>query len=430
MKSSKAPTNPVTISLDQYLQAIIPVAEAMSSAVLIRDSSMRILYANRQFVQLAGIDRDHLAGLTVLELYDEEGQRQLHEIMASRTLNASERYEFYVPHARTGHHTPVMISVGPISMVGLGEDLNLVTLTDITELKHLQEIGRQQAETLARHASFLQEEVRLREAELYQANLDSIYMLAQASEARDPHTGWHVRRIQHLTQALAIEMGFDPQAAMIIGYSSILHDVGKLGIPDEILKKPGPLTAHERKVMQRHTIEGERILGDGAFFAMARRISRCHHEAWDGSGYPEGLKGEQIPIEARLVSVVDTYDALVNERVYKPAWSPRAALAEIERLSGKAFDPQVVAAFGRMWRRSEVEDIYQHLRIHRPHQRSSVHGTGHPGGASHVSGLAGMAMSIPTAIRPHLNTMIAPVREDFPAMGMGFMWNTSGGTMA
>lgn len=195
------------------------------------------------------------------------------------------------------------------------------------------------------YSKVLEQRVRERTAELADAQLDTIYMLAVASEAKDQDTGQHVRRIQALATSLAGELGFDDEASSAIGRAAMLHDVGKIHVPDQILKKPGRLTADEIVTMQSHTVVGERILGDKPFFAAARRIARSHHENFDGSGYPDSTRGEAIPIEARIVHLVDVYEALVSPRVYKDAWSRRHAAEFIIEASGQMFDPELVRIF-------------------------------------------------------------------------------------
>jgi len=179
-------------------------------------------------------------------------------------------------------------------------------------------------------------------------------MLAIASEAKDQDTGRHVKRIRGITQTLSREMGLAPSVAETIGYASVLHDVGKMHIPDHILQKPGPLTPEERAVMQEHTIAGERILVDKPFFSCARRIARSHHENWDGSGYPDNLSGDAIPLEARIVHLADVYDALTNIRCYKPAWDESKAAECIAEGSGKMFDKEVIRAFQSLFKRGAL----------------------------------------------------------------------------
>src|SRR5206468_3740819 len=137
---------------------------------------------------------------------------------------------------------------------------------------------------------------RGRTAERHEANMDAIYMLAVASESKDEDTGAHVRRLERYSRTLARELGFGEREAETVGYSAILHDIGKIHVPDHILKKPGPLTDDERRVIQEHTLAGEHILSVKPFFHMARRIARHHHENWDGSGYPDRAAGADIPV--------------------------------------------------------------------------------------------------------------------------------------
>lgn len=206
----------------------------------------------------------------------------------------------------------------------------------------------EQALLLRRDNKSLEEQVRQRTCDLRQANLDALYMLAQASEAKDEDTGRHVMRLESMTRDVARHLGFGEADAESIGHAAILHDVGKMHVPDHILKKPGPLTAAERALMQEHTLAGERILSDRPFFAAARRVCRSHHENWDGSGYPDRLSGESIPLEARIVHVADVFDALISRRVYKDAWPRERAVAEIAANAGTMFDARIVAAFQRV----------------------------------------------------------------------------------
>jgi putative two-component system response regulator len=189
--------------------------------------------------------------------------------------------------------------------------------------------------------------------------MDAIYMLAVASESKDEDTGRHVRRIQHYTHAIARELGFDDIAAERIGHSAILHDVGKIHVPDHILKKPGPLTEDERRIVKEHTTAGERILSSRPFFELARKIARSHHENWDGSGYPDNAGGQEIPVEARIVHLADVYDALTTPRVYKRAWTEADAAGVIKESRGIMFDPEVVGAFDSLRTSGDVCAIRQ-----------------------------------------------------------------------
>ncbi|MBF0628383.1 MAG: DUF3369 domain-containing protein [Magnetococcales bacterium] len=184
--------------------------------------------------------------------------------------------------------------------------------------------------------------------ELRQAHTTAVQMLSEAAEAKDANTGEHIQRIVLLTRRLSLAMGIDAETAERYAQASQLHDIGKIGIPDRILNKPGPLDQTEFAEITTHARIGGMIIKDEKNFGVARDIALYHHEKWDGSGYPEGLRGEEIPLPARIVSVVDVFDALVNCRPYKAAWSLTEAVNEIRRLAGRSFDPRVVEAFCRL----------------------------------------------------------------------------------
>lgn len=179
------------------------------------------------------------------------------------------------------------------------------------------------------------------------AHHDAIFTLARASELHDEDTGAHVLRIRLIVEQIALRMGFAPADAEALGIDAMLHDVGKLRISPEILKKPADLTPSERKVMQQHTIQGEQLLADRQSMKRAARIARSHHERWDGTGYPDGLTGEAIPAEARITAAADVLDALIAQRCYKQSWSYEQALREVISLAGTQLDPQVVEAIKR-----------------------------------------------------------------------------------
>ena len=199
--------------------------------------------------------------------------------------------------------------------------------------------------------------------EIAQRERDGMVALARGAEAKDTDTGDHIGRVQVLSEELARAIGLDVEQAANIGWSAMLHDVGKLHVPDRILVKAGPLTADEWEIMRRHPIYGEQILREGTGFEMARRIARWHHENLDGSGYPDGLKGTQIPMEARIVRVTDTFDAITSVRPYKPARSVEWALEELSRHAGTQFDPEIVRLLVDMVRADPA--LLQRLVAHR-----------------------------------------------------------------
>jgi putative two-component system response regulator len=194
---------------------------------------------------------------------------------------------------------------------------------------------------------FLEEKVRERTRELDEAHLESLERLARAGEYRDDDTGQHTRRVGDLAAALGAAAGQDAARVEMLRRAAALHDLGKIGIPDGVLLKPGRLTPAERACIETHTTIGAEILAHGrsSLMHMAERIALCHHERWDGEGYPRRLRGAEIPIEARMVALADVFDALSHDRPYRAAWPRERVLAEIEGEAGRHFDPALAEAF-------------------------------------------------------------------------------------
>ncbi len=188
-----------------------------------------------------------------------------------------------------------------------------------------------------RRAGALREQLALTLATEHEA----VMILARASEAKDHLTGDHVVRVGDISAELGRRAGLSGAEVDDLRFAGMLHDVGKLRLPDTLLKKRGPLSAEEWDLVKQHTIWGERILGHSDGFELARRIARSHHENFDGSGYPDGLRGAEIPFAARIVRLADVFDALRNERSYKEPWSLARTLEEIERGAGRHFDPEL-----------------------------------------------------------------------------------------
>lgn len=202
------------------------------------------------------------------------------------------------------------------------------------------------AEALASQAAVAHQNVRLQQ-ELKTAYFETITCLSMAAEYRDQDTALHLKRMSNYSRLIAKYLGLSEQEQEMILYASPMHDVGKIGIPDAILLKPGRFTPEEREIMQQHPDIGYRILSRSQSELMQKSalIALTHHEKYDGSGYPQGLKGSNIPLEGRIVALADVFDALCSRRPYKEAWDPVDVLALIDKDTGSHFDPQVVAAF-------------------------------------------------------------------------------------
>ena len=213
------------------------------------------------------------------------------------------------------------------------------------------ELANRQLQLYARDlkTAYLAEQQRRRDLE--KAQRDSVMRLFRASRFKDNETASHLRRVKHLSRAVALHLGWDHSSANLLAFAAPMHDVGKIGIPDAILHKNGPLTPDEWQVMKQHPTYGASLLrgSSSPLLETAHDIALCHHERWDGSGYPSGLKGEAIPLSARIVAIVDIYDALRIQRAYKPAYSHQQASETIVTGDGRTlpthFDPHILQAF-------------------------------------------------------------------------------------
>lgn len=186
-----------------------------------------------------------------------------------------------------------------------------------------------------------------RTKELNASRLEVIRCLGLAAEYKDNETGMHIIRMSCYCKIIAQGLGMSDEDAELLLNASPMHDVGKIGIPDHILGKPGRLTDEERIIMQKHAAIGAEIIGEHSspLLNLARNVALTHHEKWDGSGYPQGLKGEDIPLAGRIVAIADVFDALISKRPYKEAWPVERAIAQIKEDSGQHFDPKLVSVF-------------------------------------------------------------------------------------
>jgi putative two-component system response regulator len=212
---------------------------------------------------------------------------------------------------------------------------------------------------LEREQQRLEQAVRERTQELADTHLEIVERLARAAEYRDDNTGEHTRRVGRLAGLLARTLALSPDDVEMIERAAALHDVGKVGVPDAILLKPGPLTATETAVMRNHTVVGAKILSNSRapLLRMAEAIALTHHERWDGTGYPGGLRDYDIPLVGRIVALADTFDAMTHTRPYQAAIRVEAAVDMIAELRGRYYDPAVVDAFIDAWRRHQLPEV-------------------------------------------------------------------------
>jgi HD-GYP domain-containing protein (c-di-GMP phosphodiesterase class II) len=201
------------------------------------------------------------------------------------------------------------------------------------------------------------EQERIASEELRRTGLQGISHLVLAATIKDRTTGSHLQRVRRYVEAIAERLGLPAEVVEELGYSSVMHDVGKIHTPDHILLSEHHLSDDEFNVIKQHCIDGEKMLGTARFFETARAIAREHHERWDGEGYPDGKKGEQISLAARIVSVADVFDALTSKRPYKEAWSAEAGLKAIEAGAGERFDPEIVTGFVALANEGVLERI-------------------------------------------------------------------------
>jgi response regulator RpfG family c-di-GMP phosphodiesterase len=225
--------------------------------------------------------------------------------------------------------------------------LSALAVATITAIVASYALANWERARVAQLNEVLEERVRERTAELRSTQLEVVHRLGQAAEARDGETGLHIQRIGHLSRALGIAHGMSVSDADLLQQASAMHDVGKIGIPDRILLKPGRLEQSERTLMQTHTTIGAGILSGSTspLLQMAEEIALTHHERFDGSGYPNGLQAEEIPVTGRICAIVDVFDALMSARTYKDAWTLDAALDELRDGRGTHFDPELLDEF-------------------------------------------------------------------------------------
>lgn len=308
------------------------LVDASDEAIIGADQDGLITTWNRAAMQLYGHTEQEILGKSVSILCppDRAAEQQAMLTKVARQ-NGSVEFDTQRQH-KSGRRLSVSIVLSPI--------------IDGEVLRGFCAVTRDIAARL-RARDELEEKVRERTRDLALSRAETLQRLARAAEHRDDDTAQHTERVAAMAAQLAKHLGLPAELADLIGHAAPLHDVGKIGIPDQILLKPGRLTAEEFQAMKQHTILGARLLAGSSskILQLGEQIALAHHERWDGTGYPAGLAGTEIPIAARIVAVVDSFDAMTHDRPYRTAISPQDALREIAGCSRSQFDPRVVDAF-------------------------------------------------------------------------------------
>ena len=304
-------------------------------------AAFQLIRSSQPDVVLLDIRMPHIDGLEIL--------RQIRSDLAMKAIPV------LILTSSTDHNTK-------LSALNGGANDFLTKPLDVNELVVRVQNSltmKSQHDQLALYSKHLEREVQAQTSEIAASRMEAIHCLARAAECRDDNTGAHIMRVGKYAAIVADELGMDAEFVKLIECAAQLHDVGKIGIPDSILRKPGPLTDTEFDVMRGHASLGLQILAEcrSPVMRLAASVAHAHHEKWDGSGYPRGLANKEIPMEARITALADVFDALSTARPYKDAIQLEDCISIIQQGRGNHFDPAVVDAF--LARKSDIQEIYQ-----------------------------------------------------------------------
>jgi len=332
------------------------VAEAVTDGLITVDESGTIVRFNTSSERIFGYRREEVVGESA-EILTKDGQ----EGFLARYLRTGDNGIIGVRHEvrgrrKDGSALPLECTIGEVSR--RGERLFIAVVRDITDQKRLEEAEQDYRDFLKQTVGERTAELQGLARELDVARLETLSKLALAAEYRDDQTYAHATRVGSTAGLLGELLGLTAREVARMRQAAPLHDIGKLAVSDTILLKRGKLTPEQWHQMRFHTTVGHQILSGSTsdVLSLAAEISLTHHERWDGSGYPAGLQGEQIPLSGRIVALADVFDSLCHERPYKPAWTVEDATREIHRLSGHQFDPAIVRAFAQLDPHSLVEN--------------------------------------------------------------------------
>ena len=329
------------------------VAESVADGLITITETGTILRFNTSAERIFGYERAEIIGRNVSVLMPEpDSSRHDGYIAAYLRTGAStivgRSARDLVAVRADGSLFPIALTVGEATQAE--ERVFIGAVRDITERKQREEEQQRHEATLEQLVQARTAELQARSEQLEEAHLESLRILALAAEYHDDQTAEHAERVGKTAAALGARLGLNPHEQSMIRQAAPLHDIGKIGVPDTIRSLPGRLSPADQSMMREHTTKGHAIASQShsEVMQLAAEIALTHHEWWDGTGYPRGLKGGEIPLSGRIVAVADVYDALTHQRAYKRAWTVEHAAAEIHRLSGRQFDPTVVDAFAQL----------------------------------------------------------------------------------
>lgn len=326
--------NQALVALSESEERFRAMVEQSISGIYILQEGV-FTYVNPRLAEIGGYEPHELVGKPVLDLVPPELRARLELEMAQR-LRGTAKVGQYTLALRRKDGSPVDVAIHATRAVVEGKPAIIGIVQDVSERKVAEQVTQ-------RHA-----------LQLETALIETIEAVATMVELKDPYTAGHERSVGDIAAAIGQELGLDSEQVKGLRYAGYVHDIGKIAIPTELLSKPGKLTLHEFELIKTHAQQGYDVLKDIKFpWPIARAILE-HHERLDGSGYPRGLRGEEISLEARILAVADTVEAMSSHRPYRPALGLDAALREIEGQAGKRYDAQVAAACLRLFRQGKV----------------------------------------------------------------------------
>lgn len=307
-----------------------PLFTSSYDGILLIDANKKICFANPSFLAIYGItDPSLVIGRQFLEIFTETFKETVLSMLELFDITNTPTQPIEVEICRNGDQ-PISVCVWIAKVTDHIKDLTHIYIRDISDWKKAQRY-------------LIQANI-----EMGDAYRDTLEGWGRALELRDHETEGHTKRVAEGTVQLALMLNVSVESIKNIRYGAMLHDIGKMAIPDSILLKPGPLDADEWKIMKMHPIYARDMLSEIKFLESAITIPYYHHEKWDGTGYPTGLKGEEIPLESRIFTIIDVWDALLSDRPYRKGWPKEKVLQYIKENKGIFFDPQITDVFLKM----------------------------------------------------------------------------------